>query len=474
MLSIKPDRQWPVVSVIHGLLLCVLIVAGLLQPVMQWDFQHMVYPACVAVAVTFTWILGSWYWLRRTLFEPYSLFMIAAALFNGGQAFLELFGLNTNGMLGGRFPAEILAPALYQVAVSVAFLHAGALAAHAWRRPAAGGVNTPLRQRATRITGWLLLAASIVPTVMLFNSSFSLVMDYGYMSLFRNMNSMSTALALSAFLVPGIIFLLAGSAKRRGTQIFCLTATAAYAGIYLFLGARGSAAMVCVAVAWIYDRGIRRIPRMLIAALALAAMVIFPLVRETRLTGGRYRLSLEEQIQTLSNLENPLTASVSEMGHSLVTVTHTLALVPESRPFDYGTSYLYAATAILPNLGWTVHPSVAHGLLSDWLVKTVDPFIAAAGGGLGFSFIAEAYLNFGWFGGPLWLGVVGFALSWLFLKADGADPARQALAASFLSFFFVFARGEAAIVIRGLVWYALLPYVFAVLLTNRRSRRESL
>jgi hypothetical protein len=64
-------------------------------------------------------------------------------------------------------------------------------------------------------------------------------------------------------------------------------------------------------------------------------------------------------------------------------------------------------------------------------------------------------------------------LSWLFLRADGADPARHALAASFLSFFLVFARGEAAIVVRGLVWYAVLPYLLAVLLTTRNRLRNT-
>src|SRR5690606_22908143 len=138
----------------------------------------------------------------------------------------------------------------------------------------------------------------------------------------------------------------------------------------------------------------------------------------------------------------------------------------------HGASYFYALTAIMPNVGWEVHPTIRHGTLSEWLVKTVDPVIAAAGGGLGCSVIAEAYLNFGWVGGPLWLMLLGYGLSWLFMKSDGTDPARLALAASFLSFFFVFARGEAAIVARGLVWYALAPYLLAVLLT-KRSRQNS-
>ncbi len=466
----KNIRRGPV-YVVHGLLLMLLISAGLVAPVMQLDHERMLYPACVAVSTMFVWMLASWYWLRRTLFEPYPLFILSAALFNAGQAFLEVFGMNPNGMLKGRVSPEVLTPALYQVAVSVAFLHAGALAATARRKADDDEVLGDRRQKASRIAGWCLLAAAIVPTIVLFRSSFSLVMDFGYMSLFRNLNTMSTTLAISSFFVPGVIFLLAGARNKRGIQMFCLTATACYAGAYLFMGARGSAAMCCVAVAWVFDRSIRRIPRPVILTMGLVAMLIFPLVRETRGTGGRYRMSLEDQLETLGNLENPISSSVSEMGHSLVTVTHTLTLVPESRPFDYGASYLYALTAVIPNVGWAVHPSVAHGLLSEWLVKTVDPFIAAAGGGLGFSFIAEAYLNFGWYGGPLWLGVVGFALSWLFLKADGGDPARQALAASFLSFFFVFARGEAAIVARGLVWYAVFPYLLAVAVTIRSRKR---
>jgi oligosaccharide repeat unit polymerase len=461
------------IFVIHGILVFLLAAAGLLQSVLQLDAERLHYPACLAVTATFSWILISWYWLRRTLFEPYPLFMLAAALFNAGQAFLEVLGWNANGMLGGRVAPEILTTALYQVAISVALMHAGALVAYANRGRRDEAEPDEARRRASRMAGWCLLGVSIVPTVILFRGSFSLVMDHGYMSLFRNFNTLSTALALSAFLVPGIIFLLAGSARSTGVQLFCLAVTVAYAGMYLFLGARGSAAMTCVAVVWVFDRAIRPIPRTLIAVLALVAMIVFPLVRETRATSGRYRMTLEDQLQTLSNLENPVSSSVSEMGHSLVTVTHTLSLVPEVRPYDNGASYFFALAAIIPNLGWAVHPSIQHGLLSEWLVKTVDPVIAAAGGGLGFSFIAEAYLNFGWFGGPLWLGAVGFGLCWLFLKADGADPARHALAASFLAFFFVFARGEAAIVARGLVWYALLPYLLAVILTTRKRLRQS-
>ncbi len=61
----------------------------------------------------------------------------------------------------------------------------------------------------------------------------------------------------------------------------------------------------------------------------------------------------------------------------------------------------------------------------------------------------------------------------LFLKADGADPARHALAGSFLSFLFAFARGESAIVARGLIWYAVVPYLLVTVVTMRGRARKA-
>src|ERR1017187_8886241 len=100
-----------------------------------------------------------------------------------------------------------------------------------------------------------------------------------------------------------------------------------------------------------------------------------------------------------------------------------------SRPFDGGVSYLYAALAGFPNVAWSIHPTTAHGTLSAWLVYTVMPYAAANGCGLGYSFIAEAYENFGWIGVPLVLLVTGWIAGRLSEAVRGrSDPASLALA----------------------------------------------
>jgi oligosaccharide repeat unit polymerase len=381
--------------------------------------------------------------------------------------------MNPNGILPGEAGTDVLDKSLFLVSISMLCFHTGALVAlsRKSRRKPLEGSNTD-RESATRLVGWLLLGVALVPTINLLKGSFDLVLNYGYMGLYTHHTGTPLSYVLSGFLVPGTIFLLAGSKKSRWIQWFCIAYIALYGLVFLFLGSRATATMSCVAVAWAFERSIRRISRTLIGILALGALLVFPLVRETRNISGKYRLSWASQYETASSLESPVSASISEMGHSLVTVTHTVALVPEIRPFDFGTSYLYAAATVIPNLGWEVHPSVAHGLLSDWLISTVDPVVAQSGGGLGYSFIAESYLNFGWLGGPLWLGLLGLGITALFLMADSHDPAKQALVGSFLSFFFVFARGESAIVARGLVWYAVVPYLLVTAITIRNRRRR--
>jgi len=459
----------------HILVTSLVVGAGAATPIDQLDSGRLVYPASLLATATLVWILWSWYSLRKTLFDPYALFMIAAGLFNSGQALLEVFGMNPGGILLGEANVDTLIRSLFLVAISMLLVHAGALAALDRKsRQKPSGSSDSDREKATRLTGWMLMGVAFVPTFNLLKGSFDLVLDYGYMGLYTHRIATPLSYALAGFMVPGLIFLMSGSRKSRWIQLFCLSFMALYAGAFLFFGARAAATMSCVAVAWVYESSIRRIPRTLITLLAIAALLIFPLVRETRNLSGKDRLSMANQYETVSNLENPGSSSISEMGHSLVTVTDTLTLVPEIRPFDLGASYFYAATTIVPNLGWEVHPAVAHGLLSDWLIDTVDPIVAEAGGGLGFSFIAESYLNFGWIGGPLCLGLIGFLVASLFLMADSPDPAKRAMVGSFLSFFFVFARGESAIVARGLVWYAVMPYLVVTALTIRNRRRKAL
>jgi O-antigen polysaccharide polymerase Wzy-like protein len=89
----------------------------------------------------------------------------------------------------------------------------------------------------------------------------------------------------------------------------------------------------------------------------------------------------------------------------------------------------------------------------------LSPHLPKRGGSYGFSFIAEAYLNFGW-AAPICLSVLGvmFGLirKWTLSRNH---PSKTAIMGFFLASVPFFARGCMLFLLRALCWYALLFYL---------------
>jgi hypothetical protein len=154
------------------------------------------------------------------------------------------------------------------------------------------------------------------------------------------------------------------------------------------------------------------------------------------------------------------------MGGTMGSIANTYLLVPSTRAFDYGLGYGYAVLTLVPNMFWDVHPTIAHGTGSDWLVWTVDPYGAARRTGLGFSCVAEAYLNFGWLGAAGVMALVGFGFGRLGIAARLGDRGWLALVAAFTAFVLRFPRDESASLVRAFVWYSLMPYLGVYVLSR--------
>jgi hypothetical protein len=87
---------------------------------------------------------------------------------------------------------------------------------------------------------------------------------------------------------------------------------------------------------------------------------------------------------------------------------------------------------------------------------------AALGGGLGYSFLAEGYLNFGWPGVPAIGFVTGYGYArlnqWAVDENGGNAAARLATLATVSAFLTFFVRAESAVVLRAVIYYGFLPY----------------
>lgn len=437
-----------------------------------------IYPICVFIMMLSIWSLWSWRYLTEKLFDPYILFLVSAILFNGGQALLEVFSLNEHGLLMGRFPPEILVQTLFLVALGLASFHFGALLSlnSIKIKTLHHEVKNKPDKGSTRHIGWLLLFISILPTILFFKDRMLIVISSGYFSLYQQEITVGIngfLEILSIFLIPASLFLLAGS-NDRNEIIPSVIVIICYGVIQLFLGKRGEAIMPLIAYAWLFHYTVRPLSRWILGVCGgIAFFIILPLIKLTRNLSGVERINLDFLLNTFAGIQNPLVLTISEMGDSMRAVAHTVNLMPDIRNFDMGLGYLFAPFTIFPNFFWKIHPTVAHGLPSEWLVWAVNPYIASKGGGIGYSFIAEAYFNFGWFGVPITLIIIGFLYAkltrWLF---EIENVAKMATMATFLSFVLFYPRQTIAMQFRYLVWYSLIPYFAVLVVSKLRSQTQ--
>jgi oligosaccharide repeat unit polymerase len=464
-------------ALVLGLLIC--SVSFLLNSGIEPE--PVIYPACTGLVALFLWALWSWKKSAETLFDPYSLFLMAAVFFNGGQAFLEILRLNENGILSSQFTNVTIMETLLLVLLGIASFHFGALSSFAIRKNVRVKASREKgywagEPQALRAVGWGMILASIVPTLVLLQEAITTVQSFGYFGLYGKEASTSFGAipkVLATFLIPGALFLLAGSKGRKKDILISALLIFSYSFVQFYLGYRGWAVMPLIAFAWLWHRLVRPLPKtVLLVSATFFLFVVFPLVASIRNIAG-FELSSSNIVDQLFGFQNPVVASISEMGGSMQTVAYTLELVPSVRDFDRGIGYLYALFSVIPNIwGGGVHPSAAY-LPSQWLSWAISPLVAKLGGGLGYSFIAEAYLNFGWVGTPLVLGLMGFFLGRMVLWAKQVShPGKLALTASLMSFFLYFPRGEFGTVVRASVWYCLVPYLMLSQLNKMKSDRH--
>lgn len=192
----------------------------------------------------------------------------------------------------------------------------------------------------------------------------------------------------------GLCLAVAGASKAKLRLAFLCTGL--WACMLFYLGFRGPALIDCLVV---YTLSLKKgidFPRWfpwLAFVFLLVAIPIIGVVRDEPLNDRNFGSAV-----------NILDAPV-EMGQSIRPLVETEALIGPA-DFRYGKTYLIAIKTIIPNLAfrWQAPATEALDELppSQWITALADPWAYKNYGGMGFSAIAEPYMNFGI------IGVVGY------------------------------------------------------------------
>jgi hypothetical protein len=237
----------------------------------------------------------------------------------------------------------------------------------------------------------------------------------------------------------------AAGASRRQLPLVAGVVLAVLAPLFL-AGFRGPAIVHLATLLTVWARKDLVAARRMAAGLVLAAIVLVPAVRLTR----DARRSLSEGLEAVDPL-----ATFVEAGTSIYPLIVTAGRVGDgAEPLWAGRSYLDALARTAPNLGPRAGSEGRALTPSGWATLHADRWLYERGGGIGFSGVAEPYLNFGL------AGVVGFFLllgmvmqrweTWL-----ARDPFRAALGASTFGFVLWTVRNEATELFRSMAIAAL-------------------
>jgi oligosaccharide repeat unit polymerase len=202
------------------------------------------------------------------------------------------------------------------------------------------------------------------------------------------------------------LYVAAAGASQRQLRI-ALLATGLWISMLFYMGFRGPALIAGLIV---YVVGLKkgiRFPTWFpwaVAAFLLVAVPVESVVREEPLNERSFIRSLSG----INILDGP-----TEMGTSIRPLIETVDLIGPAQ-YRHGKTYLVGLKGILPNLSPRWKPGVP-GAVDDlppshWITAVAEPWIYRNNGGLGFSAVAEPYMNFGTPGVVIFFLLLAFLL----------------------------------------------------------------
>ena len=283
--------------------------------------------------------------------------------------------------------------------------------------------------------GYILLILSIIPTFYLIRKEIITVQTLGYGATLQGKHGVDKILELvSEFFPVSTIWLLLFD-QRKQSQRMIIGLIIIYMIMELAGGSRIQIFRFVVILFLIYTLYYKTIKtKQMISFMILGLIGVFALslVSSVR-TSLYFTTDVSELLKTAANdlLENNfITSTIRELGNTQVINALVFKQCPEIVDYAYGTSYLKMFFSAIPNFWGGIHPSAidVDSVFSPYYTNLC---------GLGSSFVAEAYWNFGMFS-VLFCALLGKIFACLDSKLNELCLKKSSDTKMFLIFYNVF------------------------------------
>lgn len=267
-----------------------------------------------------------------------------------------------------------------------------------------------------------LLIASIISFILAIQS-YGNILNYARHEIFSS-NVDSRGLGVFMMIFPGTVLLYYFSAITRRQKIIGLNLVLFAFLLFMFAGYRSLALFPAIVGVALWKKSGRKIPFPFMIGGMFLVLILIAASGYLRTMGKYSELNLNDVNKALD--KSSIEDSISEMGASVKALASVLQLVPRTDDYRYGRSYVHSIFDSFPNIGLKINSESSResamqqkntdpdALIrmrpADWLTYRIAPWHFKHGYGVGFSAIAEPFLNFGTFGVFIIFVVLGFGL----------------------------------------------------------------
>jgi hypothetical protein len=288
------------------------------------------------------------------------------------------------------------------------------------------------------------------------------VLSSGYNAYFERALSEDVRLFGFGFMLfpIGLLIAAVGATRREMTPLG--VAVVVVLGPLFLAGFRGPTIVQVAALLAVWARKDRRVARRVAIGVCAAAILLVPAVRVSRDLGE----GISPGVRTLDPVQVLL-----ETGGSLHPLVVTAERIESGKEEPwFGRSYLMAAARVIPNVAVRRDTPGARTLTpSAWATMHGDPWAFDHGGGIGFSGVAEPYLNFGIAGVVAFFFLLGL-LTHVWERSLGGSAFRAAIGAASFGFLLWTVRNDAMELFRAMA-FAAAAVVAARLAVRARAGR---
>lgn len=267
-----------------------------------------------------------------------------------------------------------------------------------------------------------LVVASIIFFLFALKS-YGNLLDYARHEIFA---SRADSRGFGAFMMifPGSVLVYFFSATTGGQKRIGIFLAAFAFLVFMAAGYRSAALFPLLIGSVLWVKSGRRLPIWVLAGGVAVVLTVIATSGYLRTMGKYSELGLDDVSRAFN--ESRMESSISEMGASINVLASVLQLVPSVDPYRYGSSYVHSVIDAIPNITPNINTEKSREFFeeksildprsiqkmrpADWITYRIAPWHFKKGYGVGFSAIAEAYLNFSTVGVLIIFMFIGYVL----------------------------------------------------------------